>query len=261
MIACSVHTYGVHVAARSAPRSRSRIARSLDGGTPSLLGVRLKLVRSPSMFVLLAVTPGILGAQTVVPVHEEPRHRLAYEGPELRVLDIEILPGDTTLFHRHDAPIAYVFISPTPVNSQVLGQSWGSATRDTAPLAGVGNVIFDEGYATAPVEHRVTCLGDVPFRLIAVLNRGPGQATSGEESLGAVGPTEAEGRWFRSTHQTLANQATWEWEGHTRPIVVVQASSGSVSVELGTGSIQPGARTHLRNAGVGPVALAIIEVR
>lgn len=31
MIVCSVHTYGVHVAARSAPRSRSRIADPLGG--------------------------------------------------------------------------------------------------------------------------------------------------------------------------------------------------------------------------------------
>lgn len=214
----------------------------------------------------------MLGAQTVVPVHEEPRHRLVYEAPELRVLDIEILPGDTTLFHRHDAPIAYVFISPTSTNAQVLGESWGSATRDTGPLPGIGNVIFDETYPTAPLEHRVTCVGDVPFRLIAVMNRGPGQTTSGEQSLGSEAPTEAEGRWFRSSHHRLTDEATWV-VGPSRPLVIVQASSGSVSVEPGTGSalelqalgdfvvLQPGPPAQLRNAGTGPVTLAIVEVR
>jgi quercetin dioxygenase-like cupin family protein len=215
----------------------------------------------------------MLGAQTVVPVHEEPRHHLAYEGPALRILDIEIAPRDTTLFHRHDAPIAYVFISPTPTNSQVLGQGWGSANRDAGPLPAIGNVIFDERYATAPVEHRVTCIGDVPFHLVAVLNRGAGQTANDEGPLGAAGRAEAEGRWFRSTHHTLAGEATWEWEEHSRPVVMVQVSPGSVSVETGTGPtseletlgdfvvLQPGAPAHVRNAGVGPVTLAIVEVR
>jgi quercetin dioxygenase-like cupin family protein len=230
-------------------------------------------VRTPSLTVLVAMTPGVLGAQTVVPIQEEPRHRLVYETPELRVLDIEIAPGDTTLFHRHDAPISYVFISPTPTNAQVLGQSWGSATRDSRPLAGIGNVVFDETYSTAPVEHRVTNLGDVPFRLISVLNRGPGQTSTGRESLGAADPPEMGGRWFQSTHHTLENEATWEWEGLGRPVVIVQVSSGAVAVELGTGPkpdllapgdfivLHPEARAQLRNVGAGPVTLAIVEVR
>jgi quercetin dioxygenase-like cupin family protein len=196
-----------------------------------------------------------------------------YETPELRVLDIEIAPGDTTLFHRHDAPIAYVFISPTPTNAQVLGQGWGSATQGSSPLPAIGNVIFDETYATTPVEHRVTNLGDVAFRLIAVLNRGPGQTTSGMAPLGAAGPSETEGRWFRSTHHTLANQDTWEWEGFGRPIVIVQVSSGAVAVEPEAGStrdlegpgdfvvLRAGARAQLRNVGGGPVTLGIVEVR
>jgi len=62
-------------------------------------------------------------------------------------------------------------------------------------------------------------------------------------------------------------------EGHSRPLVVVQVSPGSVAVEPGTGSLrdlhglgdfvvlEPGIRGQLHNAGAGPVALAIVEVR
>ena len=230
-------------------------------------------VRNPSLAVLLAMTPGIVGAQTVVPIQEEPRHRLVYETPEFRVLDVEIAPGDTTLFHRHDVPIGYVYISPTRINDQVLGRGWGGVTQDSNPVASTGDVIFDEAYATAPVEHRVTNLGNVPFRLIAVLNRGPGQATSGKESSGAAGAPETEGRWFWSTHHTLASQATWEWQGLGRPVVIVQVSSGAVAVGPGAGATRdlraPGdfvvlradARAELRNVGGGPVTLAIVGVR
>ncbi len=223
--------------------------------------------------VLLATTPLALAAETVVPVHEEPRHRLVHEGPELRVLDVEIVPGDTTLFHRHDAPIAYVYISPAPTKAQVLGEEWGGASPNTSPAPAVGSILFNETYATAPVEHRVTNPGEVPFRLIAILNRGPGQADGTEEFLDEKYPVETSGRWFRSSRRTLASQETWAWESHRRPVVVVQVSSGSVVVEPGTGSsstlqsagdfivLRPENPARFRNAGGEPATLAIVEVR
>lgn len=226
-----------------------------------------------SLLVLFATLPRLLGAQTVVPIQEEPRHRLAYDAPALRVLDIRIPPRDTTLFHRHDAPIAYVFVSPVPTNAQVLGEEWEDAARDTVPLPDVGHVVFNEVYPTAPREHRVACVGTVPFRLIGILNRGPGQMASRGVPLGTAGPAEAEGRWFRSAHHTLASGGTWIMAGHSRPLVVVQVSPGSVAVRPDSGSprelrglgdfvvLEPDVRAQLRNAGAEPVALAIVEVR
>lgn len=230
-------------------------------------------MRSLYAFVLLAATPWVAGAETVVPVHQEPRHRLVHEESGFRVLDVEIAPGDTTLFHRHDAPIAYVYISPTRTKSQVLGQDWASANPDADSAPSVGSVLFNESYAAAPVEHRVTNPGEIPFRLIAVLNYGPGEADGGEVPLTGADPIEASGRWFRSTRHTLAGEASWTWEGRRRPVVVVQVSSGTIAVEPGTGSssnlhspgsfvvLQPEDRAHFRNPGGDPVTLAIVEVR
>ena len=247
---------------------------TLDGGTSTNPAENpAQYVKSLAMLALLVATTGTLGAQTVVPVHEEPRHRLAYESPELRVLDIEIPPGDTTLFHRHDLPMAYVLISPALTNAQVLGQSWGSAATDTGPFPDIGSVFLDETYRAAPIEHRVTCVDDCPFRLIGVMNRGPGQAIRAGGALGTAGSTEAEGRWFRTAYYTLATQTTWEWEGHGRPVAIVQVSPGVVSIEpetASTGRLQaPGeflvlhadAQVHLHNSGSSPVTLAIVEVR
>jgi quercetin dioxygenase-like cupin family protein len=188
----------------------------------------------------------------------------------MRILDIEIPPFDTTLFHRHDEPIAYVFISLSPTKAQELGQEWG---RVSGGAGTIGNISVNAAYATAPVAHRVTNLGDTPFRLIAVLNGGPGQSASGSVPLGTAGPPEKEDRWFRSTHRTLADQATWEWEASGRPVVIVQVSSGAVVVELAAGSthelrasgdfvvLPSGTRAQLRSVGPGPVTLGIVEVR
>jgi len=249
--------------ARAAQRGRWTALNPVKG--------QVSFMRNLYAFVLLAATPWVLAAETVVPVHEEPRHRLVHEGPGLRVLDVEIAPGDTTLFHRHDAPIAYVYISPTPTKMQVLGQDWGSTSPSTAPA--IGSVLFNETYAAAPVEHRVTNPGEVAFRLIAVLNRGPGQANGSDESLVGTDPIEASGRWFRSAHHTLTGQATWDWEGTSRPVVVVQVSAGAVVFQPGTGPssnlqspgnfivLQPEDRAQFRNPGHELVTLAIVEVR
>lgn len=210
--------------------------------------------------------------QHVVPIHEEPRHRPVYESPELRVLDVGFSPGDTTLFHRHDAPIAYVFISPSHTNEQIAGQEWGSVDRAT-PLRAVGAVHVDESFVVTPREHRITNVGAGPFRLIAVVNRGLGQREGGTGTMGTAGPAETQGQWFRGTHHTIAGQSTWEWEAQDRPVVIVQVSSGSVSAQSGSGAAQTlsapgdfvvvpaGSRATFRSAGLGPMTLAIVEVR
>ena len=36
-----------------------------------------------------------------IPVSIEPRHHKVFENEYVRVLDVHIVPGDTTLFHKH----------------------------------------------------------------------------------------------------------------------------------------------------------------
>lgn len=222
--------------------------------------------------VCVATAQGTLAAQTVVPVHEEPRHQLVHEQPAFRILDVQIPPGDTTLFHRHDAPIAYVALSPSPVNAQVHGGTWGNATTDS-PRRAVGRVTWNESYFDSPVTHRVTTVGGELFRLIAVLNSGPGDPTTEEQVLGSAGPAESEGRWFRSTHRTIEAGATLEWAPHDRPVIAVQVSNGILSVEprvdeaeeiRGLGAfvvLRSGHEFKLRNRGPDSTTLAFVEVR
>jgi hypothetical protein len=78
-------------------------------------------------------------AQRVVPVHEEPRHRLIQVVGHMTVLDVQIQPGDTTLFHTHRTPITYVTIGTSSTDSRSLGGEWaGTPPRSPPQVASRG---------------------------------------------------------------------------------------------------------------------------
>jgi len=54
---------------------------------------------------LCASAQGPSDQQPVIPVFEEPLHRLVLERPPVRVLDVQVLPGTTSLYHLHTDPI------------------------------------------------------------------------------------------------------------------------------------------------------------
>jgi hypothetical protein len=108
-----------------------------------------------------------------VPVHEEPRHRKVFESGAVRVLDVQIPPGDTTKFHIHATPILYVPISASVNRTQVLGAEWrGGEVRPAGAPAPVtpGRVSSITTYMEQPQTHRVNNVGQTLFRLIAVAN-------------------------------------------------------------------------------------------
>lgn len=226
--------------------------------------------------LLMACTgPKPLAAQMVVPVHEEPRHRLVHGEDRLQVLDIGIQPGDTTLFHRHDRPIAYVEIDATVVNQQALGGPWGRASATAAPPnRPPGRVSWNERYRESPVEHRVTAIGPGPFRLIGVVNLGTGGSGDRVGTLGPFHEPDDSSRYFSRVATELAAGDSWEWPVGDAPVVVVLASEGEISVDGGDAEVAahlvgagafavlgPGTAYQIRNAGAGSALLSFVEVR
>ncbi|MGK2961823.1 MAG: hypothetical protein ACSLFK_06695 [Gemmatimonadaceae bacterium] len=57
-------------------------------------------------------------AQAPIPVHAEPRHRMVWEAGSIRVLDVQVPPGDTSLYHIHDAPILYIPIAISSMDAR-----------------------------------------------------------------------------------------------------------------------------------------------
>lgn len=232
-----------------------------------------KVFRQTLSALFVGAVPVSVSAQSVVPTHQEPRHHLALEDSLFRILDVRIPPGDTTEFHLHDAPIAFVSISPASVDAQALNGRWAIERGDTIPRTPIGAVSWDETYSDAPLAHRVTNTDDHLFRLIGIAHRGSGDPSEGDGRLGNAGPVEAEGRWFRSTHRTMKGDAVLAWAANGRPVIAVLVSDGKLMISSGAGRVDEeegigsfvvlaaGEAITLHNPNPDDIRLAFVELR
>ena len=60
--------------------------------------------------------------QSYVHVRNEPRHHNVFENDFVRVLDVYLAPGDTTLYHLHETPSVFIILSNSNVGSRLLGK-------------------------------------------------------------------------------------------------------------------------------------------
>ena len=108
------------------------------------------------LFLTLLILPVIVSAQVLVRL--EPRHKNVLENKYLRLLDVHISPGDTTLFHIHSTPSFFLTLSNTKVGVQVKGQGWIQSQNV------VGESWF-QSFLTDTLIHRVTNCDTVPFHV------------------------------------------------------------------------------------------------
>ena len=73
-----------------------------------------------------------------MPVHQEPHHRQVFQRGPMRILDLQVPPGDVSWFHTHEWPVYYLTTSDSPTVSQNLGEEWGAGTPRPRPCASRG---------------------------------------------------------------------------------------------------------------------------
>ena len=198
--------------------------------------------------------------QQAVPVQEEPRHQLVLDDEVAFILDVQIPPGDTTLYHTHADPIFYVSIGTSRTRSQVMGRDWvGPGEGLVSPP---GRAFSNIRYADRPVTHRVNNVGDGLFRLIAVINRGHGPAADSAARSprpATVPPSgfdvEIDNHWFRSFRGTLEPGASSTLHRHALPVVTVQVADGTWLFHIA------GTEHRLENPGDTSLELVEIEIR
>ena len=97
--------------------------------------------------LLAAVITCSLLTTAQIHVRDEPRHHNVFENEFIRILDVHLGPGDTTLYHLHNTPSVFVVFTNTSLGSQLIG---------TQPQKGAnigGEVSYDS--INTPRTHRV----------------------------------------------------------------------------------------------------------
>ena len=109
-----------------------------------------------------------------VEVRDEPRHRRRFEDDLVRVYDVLIEPGDTTLYHRHTEDTFYVAVNEATVRDRTLGDE--EARTGTAPAG----TLLCRPHRSRPLIHQVSNVGSAPIRLIGAEKKASPAVTSSE---------------------------------------------------------------------------------
>jgi quercetin dioxygenase-like cupin family protein len=105
-----------------------------------------KNINEQSLLASTLFSASITTAQ--IPVEQEPHHKILFENGYVRVIDLHIAPGDTTLVHTHNAASVVVFISSSTFGIQNVGEP--PVETPVRP----GDVIY-RAYDEKPVVHTV----------------------------------------------------------------------------------------------------------
>jgi quercetin dioxygenase-like cupin family protein len=198
------------------------------------------------------------GQDPIMPVQHEPHHRQVFQYGPMRILDLQLPPGDISWFHTHEHPVYYLTTSDSPTISQNLGEEWGagrrgggagraagapaaappapatpSAPRAGGPAAAPGGfrgrprLFSDISYATTPNTHRIRNDGPGLFRAMVVVNETPGgDETVTEQMAGFTDKPLSSNKWFRAYRIVLEPGAKTAAHQHKAPVVVLQDTAG-----------------------------------
>jgi len=114
-------------------------------------------------FLLVATLP----CRAQVQVSKEPRHHNVFENSYVRILDVHIPPGDTSLMHKHSTPSVFIILTNTKTGSEAIVEPQKLRLTD-------GNIWF-EGFYDKPRIHRVWNSDTTEFHVIdmELLNGNP----------------------------------------------------------------------------------------
>jgi mannose-6-phosphate isomerase-like protein (cupin superfamily) len=214
--------------------------------------------------------------ESIMPVHQEPHHRQVFHYGTIRILDLQLPPNDSSLWHSHAWPVLYLTLASSTTRTQNLGSDWGPRGTGGGPggaaLANGGAPIptVNLTYIDKPATHRIENVGTGLFRAVFVVNETKGDADTTQEAAGFTGKPEVTNNWFRAYRLTLA---PGEKAAHTHraPVVIFQATAGR---GVANGPMRfdftdpgewafydTGVQHELQNTGDKPLQLIEVEVR
>ena len=163
-----------------------------------------------------------------VPVYQEAMHRLVFESPLVRVMDVRVPAAETTGYHVHADPMVGIAVQDARTRTQALGASPGPVAPPRATPSA-----FENWSQTLPYTHRVANVDTVPLRYVVAewLARAGPEAPELPDGpsrrLVKAGPTT------RVYEISLSPGAATEPHTHATPGLVVLGTGGDLSEEGG----------------------------
>lgn len=175
------------------------------GGIPCWIG----------LFTVVAAAS--LAAQ--VPLLKDPHHRVTFENPQLRILDVNIPPGGKSLDHRHELDIATISMS----NGTTTRISTGGQPAANRPSRPLGDATVAE-YAGKAQSHLIENVAKSPYQLFAVENLKTSGWSTGASASGLATKMIQESRAFRLYDINLSTDTSQTSHTHAVPTVAVLIS-------------------------------------
>lgn len=219
------------------------------------------MVRSLLLVPLLSTT--ILFCSAQIQVSQEPRHHNVFENAWVRILDVRIPPGDTSLIHTHSTPSVFMVLGNTKSGSQVIVEPEKANFSNES--------VWFEGFYTKPRIHRVWNSDTIEFHVVdmELPNKnpqpiGPPMEVAGLKLLFDEKPV----RGYRLT--LAAGESIHLPAGRKAPILVVGLSNAAGTVRIGDKAfikkgdflfVKAGEEINVGNKGDGEQSFAVFELK
>jgi hypothetical protein len=156
---------------------------------------------------------------------EEPSHQQVFVDGPARILDIRIVPGLMSEFHKHRFATAYVVIQDALVASQLWDEEWSaSGPRD---FRKAGATVDNSGYVEKPFYHRVRNEDEKTFHLVAVINE---RSLSAAAPVNKVDETIIDNAWFREHRVQVGRGSSSDTLTFANDVALFQPGTGSSHV-------------------------------
>jgi hypothetical protein len=203
----------------------------------------------------------VLTAQ--VQVSKEPRHKNAFENKYVRLLDVHIPPGDTSLFHIHSTPSVFLHFTTTVVCSQIKGKEWVTAKNTE------GNASY-RSFVNDTLVHRVSNCDTVPFHVTDIEILSPYKPTVQLKPLPFTLLFENEKvvayRFSRSSfnNKVISDRGPMVAELVTGKEVIYHDRKNKKSIKIKTGKylyIKPGSSFYFSIKGAEEINMVLVEIK
>ena len=179
--------------------------------------------QNASRFAALFFLVASAAASAQIPVTKEPHHRVVFENSQLRILDVNLPPGETTLDHSHDRDVATIAISNgATTRMQLPGQPWTDRPRRS-----LGNI--ETSMQGKPTSHTFQNVGQTTYQLFAVENLKPSGWSTTAALTAAATMLAKESRSFRVYTVALGKDRQQTSHTHQVPTIVMLLSGKVMS--------------------------------